>query len=83
MAYNQTLPNFIKILSDNWSLLKINIRLKNVFKEQPIITHRRNKNLRDVIGDTTVKNNKLVKKQKPTLKSGYFKPCFSSADNLY
>ena len=83
MTYNQTLPNFIKILSDNWSLLKINNRLKDVFKEQPIITHRRNKNLRDVIGDTTVKNNILVKKQKPTLKSGYFKPCFLSADNLY
>ena len=65
---NQTLPNFRKILSDNWSLLKINSRLKHVFNEQPVIAYRRNKNLRDVIGDTTIKNNKVVRKQKSTLK---------------
>ena len=80
---NQTLPNFRKILSDNWSLLKINSRLKHVFNEQPVIAYRRNKNLRDVIGDTTIKNNKVVRKQKSTLKSGYSKPCFSRTNNLY
>ena len=75
MTYNQTLPNFRKILSNNWSLLKINKRLKHVFKEQRIIAYRQEK-LGDAIGGTTIKNNKVVKKQKPILKSGYFKPCF-------
>ena len=37
MTFNQTLPNFRKVLSENWSLLKINNRLKHAFKEQPII----------------------------------------------
>ena len=64
MTYNQTLPNFRKILSDNWNLLKLYNRLKHVFKEQPITAYRRNGNLRDVIGDTTIENNKVVGKQK-------------------
>ena len=43
MACNQALPkkNF------NYSLLKINKRLKHVFKEQPTKAYHRNKNLRD------------------------------------
>ena len=65
MTYNQTLSNFRKILSDNWNLLKLYNRLKHVFKEQPITAYRRNENLRDVIGDTTIENNKVVGKQKP------------------
>ena len=39
-----------------------------------IIANRPNKNLRYIIGDTTIKNNKVVRKQKPTLKSGCCKP---------
>ena len=82
MTYNQTLPTFRKVLSDSWSLLKINNRPKHIFKEQPIIVYHRNKNFRDMIGDTTIENNKVVRKQKPILKSGYCKPCFSITNNL-
>ena len=70
MKYNQTLPNFRKVLRNNWSLLNINIRLKHIFKEHSIIAYRRNKNLRYMIGDTNIENNKVVRKQKPILKSG-------------
>ena len=62
MIYNQTLPNFREILIDNWSLLKINNILKHVFSKQPIIAYRRNKNLRDAIGDTNIESNNVVKK---------------------
>ena len=48
-----------------------------------IIANCPNKNLRYIIGDTTIKNNKVVRKQKPTLKSGYCKPWFSRTNNLY
>ena len=61
MIYNQTLTNIRKILSENLSWLEINnSRLKHVFKEKPIIAYRRNKNSRDMIGGTTIKNNKVV-----------------------
>ena len=62
MTYNQTVPNFGKILSDNWSLLKINNRLKHIFKEQSVIGYLQNKNLRYMIGDTTTENNKAIRK---------------------
>ena len=77
MTNNQTLPHFSNILSDNRSLLKINNRLKHVFKEQPTIAYHQNKNLRDIKGDTTIKNNNVVRKQRAELKNGYYKPCFS------
>ena len=82
MTYNQTLPNFRKIQSDNWSLLKLNNRWKNVFKEQSIIAHCRNKNLRNMIGDAAIESNKVVRKQKPKLKSSYYKPRFSRTNKL-
>ena len=82
MTYNQTLPNFRKILSDNWNLLKLYNRLKHVFKEQPITAYRRNENLRDVIGDTTIENNKVVGKQKPISNSSYCKPSISRTKDL-
>ena len=47
ITYNQTLPDFRKILNDNWNLLEVNKRRKHVFKEQPTLAYRRNKNLRD------------------------------------
>ena len=37
--------------------------LKHLFKEQPIIAYQRNKNFRDVIVDTSIENNKVVRKQ--------------------
>ena len=77
MTNNQTLPHFSNILSDNRSLLKINNRLKHFFKEQPTIAYHQNKNSRDIIGDTTIKNNNVVRKQRAELKNGYYKPRFS------
>ena len=68
MKYNQTLPNFRKVLRNNWSLLNINIRLKHIFKKHSIIAYRRNKNLRYMIGDTNIENNKVARNQKPILK---------------
>ena len=61
MTYNQTLPNFRKILSNDWSLLRIKNGLKHIFNQQ-------NKNLTGKIGGTNIENNKVVRKQKPILK---------------
>ena len=36
MKYNQTLENFRKSISNNWSLLKINNRLKYLFREKHV-----------------------------------------------
>ena len=36
MKYNQTLENYRKSISNNWSLLKINNRLKYLFREKHV-----------------------------------------------
>ena len=36
MKYNQALENFRKSISNNWGLLKINNRLKYVFREKHV-----------------------------------------------
>ena len=36
-----------------------------------------------MIEDITIENNKVVRKQKPMLKSGSCKPCFSKTSNLW
>ena len=51
-------------------------------KEQPITAYSRNKILRDLTGDITIENNKVIRKQKLMLTSGYCKPCFSRTNNL-
>ena len=82
MAYDQTLPNFSKILNNNCSLLKIDNRLKHVFKEQPITAYCQNRNLRYMIGYITMEINKAVREQKPIFKIGYDKPYFLRRNNL-
>ena len=40
------------------------------------MTYRRNKDLKDMIGGTTIESNKLAREQKPILTSGYCKSWF-------
>ena len=39
LTYNQTLPNFSKVIINNCNLLKINNKLKHVFEEKPFISY--------------------------------------------
>ena len=67
LTYNQTIPNFRKIIEGNWSLLKTNYKRKSTINNKPITAHHQNKNLKDIIGRTTVKNSKVLRKQKRIL----------------
>ena len=48
----------------------------------PIIVYRRNKYLRDLIGDINIESNKVFGKQKLILKGNYCKPWFSRTNKL-
>ena len=78
-TYNKTLPRIQSAIEKQWNLLQINEELANVFQEKPKIAYRRNKNLRDMIGQTTIKNNKIVRNK--GLKQGKCRPCFSTTRN--
>ena len=56
---NPTLPEISNILKSNWNILQIKPEVKECFPEPPIISYRRNKNLRDMIGSIEIINNKV------------------------
>ena len=56
--YNRTLPDLKTINDKNWHILQIEPKMKEIFAEPPILTLKRNKNLRDKIGGNKVFYNK-------------------------
>ena len=56
-TYNKSLPRIKSVFDKHWNL-QINEELKQAFAHSPKLVYRRNKNLRDFIGQTIIKNNK-------------------------
>lgn len=78
VTYNRKLPNLKRILDETWSHLQINPTERQKFVEKPIVCYRRNKNLRDLIGQTRIEKNKVVRKKPVT--RGRCTPCRSRAN---
>ena len=61
--------------------MNVNLELKKVFENKPLLAFRKNKNLRQMIrGNTIEKNKKLLTTNKFT--NGKCSPCFSSSRTL-
>ena len=82
-TYNRTLPNLKKVIDKNWHILQLNDQLQKTFSEKPVISYRRNRNLKDIIGSNIISNEKVVRK-KVSLKQQqrYCSPCNSRRNNL-
>ena len=48
-TYNRYLPNISNIITKTWNIFKISPTLPKVFDQKPMITHKRNKNLGELI----------------------------------
>ena len=79
ITYHKNLPNIKAVLSNNWDILKTNNDISNLFQQQPNIAFRRNKNLRQIICNHRIHNNKIIKKKYVI---GKCHPCLSRRDNL-
>ena len=80
LTYDDRLPKVREIVDDNWKLLHINETEGRKFAEKPRICYRRNKNLRDIIGQTKLKDGKVIRtKEKAT---GRCNPCRGRADAM-
>ena len=77
VTYNKRLPNLKKILEESWSTLHINETEKAKFKEEPLVCYRKNKNLRDILGQTRISKKVARKKLQRT---GRCAPCRSRPD---
>lgn len=78
VTYNRGLPSLKNIIDKTWNTLKINPSEGAKFSEKPLVCFRRNKNLRDLIGQTRITNGKVLRKKE--LKPGRCSPCFGRAD---
>ena len=64
IIYNRKLPEIREIIDKNWNILSTNEKQAKIFKDKPILTFKRNKNLKDMLGGSRLMNNrKIVKKQ--------------------
>ena len=62
VTYNRTTPDLKRVIDKNWHILQIEPKLKESFAELPILTFRRNKNLKDIIeGNKAFVNKKSFK----------------------
>ena len=79
-TFNENLPNIRNILNKYWHLLQIINKIASSFTEKPMLTYRRNKNLRDLIGQTHISRNKKITSRNVST-SGKSDACLSRVNN--
>ena len=81
VTYNRPLPDLKTIIDKNWHILHIEPKLKEIFAEPPILTFKRNKNFKDMIGCNKVFHNKKILNWKKFNK-GKCQTCFTRSIKL-
>lgn len=80
LTYDDRLPEVREVVNENWKILHINTKESRKFTEKPRICYRRNKNLRDIIGQTKLTNGKVLRtKERAT---GKCTPCRGRSDAM-
>ena len=82
VTYNQQLPPIKEAIDKHWDILKIDPKLRTVFSDKPFMAFKRNKNLRDIIGQKTVLNDKVRRHKDIATQKGWCSPCNSHGKNL-
>jgi hypothetical protein len=80
VTYNKDLPNLKQIIDSTWDHLGINPSTSTKFQDKPIVCYKRNQNLRDMIGQTKISRNRVIRKT--TKKRGRCSPCLGRTDCL-
>ena len=80
-TFNKNLPNINTTINTHWHLLQTNTAISKSFKAKPMVAFRRNKNLRDLIGQTHISNGKKIL-GKSKKKTGSCYACLNHGNNL-
>ena len=78
---NRTLPKIKSIVAKHWHVLQVNPELKERFQSSPIIAFRKNKNLKQTIGNNTIEHNKKLIRSNNKV-NGKSSPCLSNTKTL-
>ena len=79
ITYDKRLPKIQEVLEETWPILHINPTESQKFVEKPLVCFKRNKNLRDILGQTRIKNGKVARKKIGSAK-GRCTPCRGRSD---
>ena len=82
IKYNRTLPSVRHIINKHWNILQLDKKVKETFKERPILAFRHNKNLKDYIGSNKIENNIKVSYSTKTNEIKSCQPCLARSGNL-
>ena len=80
VTYNKSLPNIRQTIDKHWHMLLTNPMLAQTFQKKPTLAFRRNRNLKDLIGETHLSRNKKI--TKPRRKTGSCSACLTKSNNL-
>ena len=80
VTYFPDLPNLKNTIDKHWPILNIDQKMKKTFTTKPIMAYRRNQNLGDILGQKTIVNNKVVRKN-TSHQIGSCTPCLSRGEN--
>ena len=78
VTYNKAMPNLNRLINSTWEHLLINPTTAAKFPEKPMVCYKRNRNLRDIIGQTKISKGKVVRKRE--LNRGRCRPCNGRSD---
>ena len=62
LTYNPTLPPIMESIKKHWHILQIDTSLREIFKELPITSYRRNENIGDILNSNTLRNNQVIRR---------------------
>ena len=77
-TYSRQMPNLKRIVDSSWNTLMINPAIATKFHQKPLFCYRRNRNLKDLLGQTRISKNKVVKKTEKLI--GKCSPCLRRPD---
>ena len=79
-TYHKHLPPIQKAINKHWHLLHTHPDLAPTFQERPVLAFRRNKNLRQILGQVHISRGKKIIPAKPPKRKGCT-PCLSDPKN--
>ena len=80
-TYNTRQPPIRRIINDHWSVLHTKGELAEAFKDKPVVAYRRNKNLRDILGNVHLSRGRKITKSTRKPRFPGSKACLSSRRN--
>jgi hypothetical protein len=79
-TFNKNLPDINSTINKHWHLLQTNTKVAESFNEKPMVAFRRNKNLRELIGQTHLSGNKKILPLNKK-KTGSSRACLNHGNN--